>query len=109
LCEGCKKPADIPEQALLKAGYKKEELAGIQLHAPVGCDGCSDGYKGRVGIYQVMPVSEATQQIIMSGGNQLDIEKQAKKEAVFDWRVAALNKARQGITSLEEVERVTNL
>ncbi len=109
LCEGCKKPADIPEQALLKAGYKKEELAGIQLHAPVGCDGCSDGYKGRVGIYQVMPVSEATQQIIMSGGNQLDIEKQAKKEGVFDLRVAALNKARQGVTSLEEVERVTNL
>ncbi len=109
LCEGCKKPADIPEQALLKAGYKKEELAGIQLHAPVGCDGCSDGYKGRVGIYQVMPVSEATQQIIMSGGNQLDIEKQARKEGVFDLRVAALNKARQGITSLAEVERVTNL
>ena len=109
LCEGCKKPADIPEQALLKAGYKKEELAGIQLHAPVGCDGCSDGYKGRVGIYQVMPVSEATQQIIMSGGNQLDIEKQAKKEGVFDLRVSALNKARQGVTSLEEVERVTNL
>ena len=109
LCEGCKKPADIPEQALLKAGYKKEELAGIQLHAPVGCDGCSDGYKGRVGIYQVMPVSEATQQIIMSGGNQLDIEKQAMKEGVFDLRVSALNKARQGVTSLEEVARVTNL
>ncbi len=109
LCEGCKKPADIPEPALLKAGYKKEELAGIQLHAPVGCDGCSDGYKGRVGIYQVMPVSEGTQQIIMSGGNQLDIEKQAMKEGVFDLRVSALNKARQGVTSLEEVERVTNL
>ncbi len=109
LCEGCKKPADIPERALLKAGYKKEELSGIQLHAPVGCDGCSDGYKGRVGIYQVMPVSEATQQIIMSGGNQLDIEKQAVKEGVFDLRVSALNKARQGVTSLEEVERVTNL
>ena len=109
LCEGCKKPADIPEQALLKAGYKKEELAGIQLHAPVGCDGCSDGYKGRVGIYQVMPVSEATQQIIMSGGNQLDIEKQAQKEHVFDLRVSALHKASQGVTSLEEVERVTNL
>ena len=109
LCEGCKKPADIPEPALLKAGYKKENLEGLQLHAPVGCDGCSDGYKGRVGIYQVMPVSEATQQIIMSGGNQLDIEKQARKEGVFDLRVSALNKARQGITSLEEVERVTNL
>ena len=109
LCEGCKKPADIPEPALLKAGYKKEDLEGLQLHAPVGCDGCSDGYKGRVGIYQVMPVSEATQQIIMSGGNQLDIEKQAQKEHVFDLRVSALHKASQGVTSLEEVERVTNL
>lgn len=110
LCEGCKKPAEIPEPALLKAGYKKEDIAaGLQLYAPVGCDGCSEGYKGRVGIYQVMPVSEATGQIIMSGGNQLDIEKQANKEGVFDLRVAALNKARQGVTSLEEVERVTNL
>ncbi|MFQ5546068.1 MAG: type IV-A pilus assembly ATPase PilB, partial [Acidiferrobacterales bacterium] len=109
LCEGCKKPADIPEPALLKAGYRKEEVKGIQLYAPVGCDGCSEGYKGRVGIYQVMPVSEATGQIIMSGGNQLDIEKQARKEGVFDLRVAALHKARDGVTSLEEVERVTNL
>ncbi len=109
LCEGCKKRADIPEQALLKAGYKKEEIGSLQLYAPVGCDGCSDGYKGRVGIYQVLPVSEATQQIIMRGGNQLDIEKQAVKEGVFDLRVAALNKARAGVTSLEEVERVTNL
>ncbi|MCZ6733580.1 MAG: type IV-A pilus assembly ATPase PilB [Gammaproteobacteria bacterium] len=109
LCEGCKKHADIPQQALLKAGYKKEDIGGLQLYAPVGCDGCSDGYKGRVGIYQVLPVSEATQQIIMRGGNQLDIEKQAAKEGVFDLRVAALNKARAGVTSLEEVERVTNL
>ena len=109
LCEGCKKPGDIPEPALLKAGYKKEEIGDLQLYAPVGCDGCSDGYKGRVGIYQVMPVSEATAQIIMSGGNQLDIEKQAVKEGVFDLRMAALNKARAGVTSLEEVERVTNL
>jgi type IV pilus assembly protein PilB len=109
LCEGCKKRADIPEQALLKTGYKKEEIGGLQLYAPVGCAGCSDGYKGRVGIYQVLPISEATSQIIMSGGNQLDIEKQAVKEGVFDLRVAALNKARAGVASLEEVERVTNL
>ncbi len=110
LCEGCKKPAEIPEPALLKAGYKKEEIAaGLQLYAPVGCDGCSEGYKGRVGIYQVMPVSEVTGQIIMTGGNQIDIEKQAEKEGVFDLRVAALHKAREGVTSLEEVERVTNL
>ena len=109
LCEGCKKPADIPEPALLKAGYKKEDIGQLQLYAPVGCDGCSDGYKGRVGIYQVMPISEATGQIIMTGGNQLDIEKQARKEGIFDLRVAALHKARAGVTSLEEVERITNL
>ncbi|MDH3669956.1 MAG: type IV-A pilus assembly ATPase PilB [Gammaproteobacteria bacterium] len=109
LCESCKKPVDIPQPALLKAGFKKEEVGDVQLYAPVGCDACSDGYKGRVGIYQVMPVSEATGQIIMRGGNQLDIEKQAEKEGVFDLRVAALHKARQGVTSLEEVERMTNL
>ncbi len=109
LCEGCKKRADIPEPALLKAGYKKEEIGQLQLYTPVGCDGCSDGYKGRVGIYQVMPISEATQQLIMTGGNQLDIEKQGRKEGVFDLRVAALHKARVGVTSLEEVERITNL
>ena len=109
LCEGCKKRADIPEPALLKTGYKKEEIGQLQLYMPVGCDGCSDGYKGRVGIYQVMPISEATQQLIMTGGNQLDIEKQGRKEGVFDLRVAALHKARVGVTSLEEVERITNL
>jgi type IV pilus assembly protein PilB len=109
LCEGCKKRADIPEPALLKTGYKKEEIGQLQLYTPVGCDGCSDGYKGRVGIYQVMPISEATQQLIMTGGNQLDIEKQGRKEGVFDLRVAALHKARVGVTSLEEVERITNL
>jgi type IV pilus assembly protein PilB len=108
LCEGCKKPMDVPEPALLKAGYKNEELAGLTVYAPVGCDGCSEGYKGRVGLYQVMPISEATGNIIMRGGNQLDIEAQVKKEGIFDLRSAGLHKVRQGVTSLEEVERVTN-
>ncbi|MFQ5754982.1 MAG: type IV-A pilus assembly ATPase PilB [Acidiferrobacterales bacterium] len=108
LCEGCKKAIEVPENALLKAGFKKEELGDLSLYAPVGCDACSEGYKGRVGIYQVMPISEATGHIIMRGGNQLDIEKQAREEGVFDLRTAALHKASQGITSLAEVERITS-
>jgi type IV pilus assembly protein PilB len=109
LCEHCKRPLDIPEVALLKAGFKKGDLEDLKVYAPVGCDACSEGYKGRVGIYQVMPVSEATGNIIMRGGNQLDIEKQAAKEGIFDLRTAGLHKVAMGITSLEEVERVTNL
>lgn len=109
LCEGCKRPLEIPEVALLKAGFKKAELEDLKVYAPVGCDACSEGYKGRVGIYQVMPVSEDTGNIIMRGGNQLDIEKQAAKEGVFDLRAAGLHKVAAGVTSLEEVERVTNL
>jgi type IV pilus assembly protein PilB len=108
LCEGCKKAIALPENALLKAGFKKEELSNLSLYAPVGCEACSEGYKGRVGIYQVMPISEATGHIIMRGGNQLDIEKQAREEGVFDLRTAALHKASRGITSLAEVERITN-
>ncbi|MFQ5994713.1 MAG: type IV-A pilus assembly ATPase PilB [Acidiferrobacterales bacterium] len=107
LCEHCKKPANLPEPALMKAGYAKEEVRDLSLYAPAGCDGCSEGYKGRVGLYQVLPVSETMGDIIMRGGNQLDIEKQAAKEGVFDLRRAGLNKASEGVTSLEEVERVT--
>jgi type IV pilus assembly protein PilB len=109
LCEHCKRPLDIPEAALLKAGFKKGDVEDLKVYAPVGCDACSEGYKGRVGIYQVMPVSEDTGNIIMRGGNQIDIEKQAAKEGIFDLRTAGLHKVALGITSLEEVERVTNL
>lgn len=108
LCEHCKRPLDIPEPALLKAGFKQNELGGLQVYGPVGCDACSEGYKGRVGIYQVLPISDAIGDIIMRGGNQLDIERQAAKDGVFDLRVSGLRKVREGITGLEEVERVTN-
>ncbi|MEE8215127.1 MAG: type IV-A pilus assembly ATPase PilB [Acidiferrobacterales bacterium] len=108
LCEGCKKAIGVPENALLKAGFKKDALSDLSLYAPVGCDGCSEGYKGRVGIYQVMPISEATGHIIMRGGNQMDIEKQTREEGVLDLRTAALHKASLGITSLAEVERITS-
>ncbi|GAB4507263.1 MAG: type IV-A pilus assembly ATPase PilB [Sulfuricaulis sp.] len=108
LCVHCKKPLDIPKPALLKAGFKEEDLPGLVVNGPVGCDACNGGYKGRVGIYQVMPVSEEIGAIIMRGGNQLDIELQARKEGVPDLRQAGLMKVKQGVTSLEEIETATN-
>jgi len=108
LCTTCKKPVKIPEPALLKAGYKESEIHDIKLFGPVGCDACSNGYRGRVGIYQVLPVTEEIGAIIMRGGNALDIEHQAKKEGFPDLRAGALKKVRDGVTSLEEIERVTN-
>jgi type IV pilus assembly protein PilB len=110
LCN-CKKPMDIPNQALLDAGYKQEELDGSwTLYGPGGCERCKgSGYKGRVGIYQVMPVSETMQRLIMSGANALDLTVQAKKEGVKDLRESGLLKVKQGVTSLDEVLSTTNL
>ena len=108
LCNNCKKPLDIPKEALLKAGYKETELSDLKVYGPVGCDQCNEGYKGRVGIYQVMPVSEAIGAIIMRGGNALDIEQQARKDGIPNLRESALKKVRDGVTSLAELERVTN-
>ena len=108
LCQACKRPIDIPAPALIKAGFKEDEMDGLKVHGPVGCDNCKEGYKGRVGIYQVMPVSEAIGAIIMAGGNALDIERKAKEEGVWDLRQSGLKKVRDGLTSLAEIERVTN-
>ena len=108
LCQHCKKPIDIPKPALLKSGFREQDLPGLTVYGPVGCDACNGGYKGRVGIYQVMPVTEDIGAIIMRGGNQLDIEAQARKEGVPDLRQAGLKKVMDGITSLEEVEAATN-
>jgi type IV pilus assembly protein PilB len=108
LCPRCKQPVDIPKHSLLKAGFKENEVDQLRIHGPVGCDSCTDGYKGRVGIYQVMPVSEAIGAIIMRGGNQLDIDAQARKEGTENLREAGLIKVREGITSLDEVINVTN-
>ncbi|MGX5201527.1 type IV-A pilus assembly ATPase PilB [Aliikangiella sp. IMCC44632] len=107
LCESCKAEAKIPDEALLKAGFRKEELGTFKIYEPVGCDNCTNGYKGRVGIYQVMKVSEEMGRIIMEGGNAIDIADQAAKEGVNDLHRSALMKAMQGTTSLEEVNRVT--
>jgi len=109
LC-ACKKPVNIPIESLLQAGFRGEELDGSwRPYGPGGCDYCKgSGYKGRVGIYQVMPVSEGIAHIIMTGGNSMDIAAQAEREGVSDLRRSGLLKVRQGVTSLEEVLAATN-
>jgi type IV pilus assembly protein PilB len=110
LCDNCKEVQDIPREALEKEGFTAEELdAGINIFGPKdkGCKQCNDGYKGRVGIFQVMEVSETMGRIIMEGGNAMQIAEQAAKEGVIDLRQAGLNKVKEGVTSLVEVNRVT--
>jgi len=109
LCGVCKAPLDVPRKALLEAGYKPEDLDGSWTpYKPVGCSACNNGYKGRVGIYQVMPITEEIQRIILRGGSALDIAQQASKEGVRSLRESGLLKVRLGLTSLEEVISVTN-
>jgi type IV pilus assembly protein PilB len=108
LCNKCKKESDIPNELKLKAGFTEEQIKnGLIIYGPVGCESCTGGYKGRVGIYQVMPVSEEMGRIIMEGGNSMELEKQARVEGVADLRESGLRKVASGITSLEEVDRVT--
>jgi type IV pilus assembly protein PilB len=109
LCS-CKKPQEIPVEALLEAGFSDGDLDGSWTpYAPAGCDRCKgSGYKGRVGIYQVMPVTEEIQRIIMTGGNSMDIAAQAQVEGVLDLRQSGLIKVKQGLTSLTEVLATTN-
>jgi len=108
LCSNCKQPLDVPVEALRKEGFQEHDIAaGITVYGPKGCGNCTDGYKGRVGIYQVMEVSEEIGRIIMTGGNALDITKQSAKEGVWDLRRSGLEKVRVGLTSLEEINSVT--
>jgi type IV pilus assembly protein PilB len=98
----------IPAEALKKEGFGDEEIAnGLQIFQPVGCSNCTDGYKGRTGLYEVMPVSEEIGRIIMAGGNVMDIKEQATRDGVWGLRQAGINKVRMGITSLDEINRVT--
>ncbi|MDQ2928846.1 MAG: type IV-A pilus assembly ATPase PilB [Pseudomonadota bacterium] len=109
LCENCKAPADYPREAMLKAGFKPEDLDGNwKPFRAVGCSMCNNGYKGRVGIYQVMPISEEIQKIILGSGMSMDIAAQAQREGVRDLRQSGLLKVRSGMTTLEEVISVTN-
>jgi type IV pilus assembly protein PilB len=108
LCDNCKETRDVPREALEKEGFEAEDLdAGITIFGPKGCKSCNDGYKGRLGIFQVMEVSEAMGRIIMEGGNAMQIADQAAVEGVHDLRRAGLNKVKDGVTSLEEINRVT--
>jgi type IV pilus assembly protein PilB len=109
LCKHCKQPYDnIPRQELLNEGFDANEIEEMTVYRPIGCDQCNNtGYKGRVGVYQVLPMTDAIGRIIMEGGNSLDIGDQAKKEGVADLRESARKKVRDGVMSLEEANRVT--
>ncbi len=110
LCGLCKKPIDIPREALIRAGFTEDDLDGSwQPYGHIGCEACKGtGYKGRVGIYQVMPITDAISRIIMKNGTAVDVADQAKLEGVKDLRQSGLLKVKAGLTSLEEVEAVTN-
>jgi type IV pilus assembly protein PilB len=110
LCPQCKKPEDIPPEALLRAGFGEEDLDGTwQAYGHVGCEHCRDtGYKGRVGIYEMMTISDEMRQLIMKDGSAIDIGDQARREGMRDLRHSGLNKVKAGVTSLEEIEAVTN-
>ncbi|MCH8943769.1 MAG: type IV-A pilus assembly ATPase PilB [Proteobacteria bacterium] len=108
LCNNCKEVKDIPREALEKEGFTAEEIeSDMTIFGPKGCKQCNDGYKGRIGIFQVMEVSEAIARIIMEGGNSMQIADQAVAEGVINLRQSGLNKVKGGVTSLEEINRVT--
>src|SRR5499427_3945690 len=108
LCGNCKVALEIPKEALLKEGFTEADVvAGLKLFGPKGCSNCTDGYKGRTGIYQVLPVTDAIARIILGSGSAVEIGEQAEKEGVWDLRRAGLEKVKNGLTSLEEVNSVT--
>lgn len=107
LCSQCKKQVDIPRAALIEEGFSEDQIGSLKIFGPVGCSQCNEGYKGRVGIYQVMPLSMKMQRIIMENGNSLQLAEQAQKEGIKDLRQSGLLKVQQGVTSLNEINRVT--
>jgi type IV pilus assembly protein PilB len=109
LCSNCKAPLDVPHEALLREGFTEDQISkpDFKVYKPVGCSQCTDGYKGRVGIYEVLPVTETIGRIILEGGSAPHIRDEARKEGIWDLRTAGLKKVRDGLTSLEEVNRVT--
>jgi len=110
LCTHCKRPEDIPPEALLRAGFSEEDLDGSwQAFAAVGCDHCGGtGYKGRIGIYEVMTISDEMRTLIMRSGNALEIADLAQREGIRNLRQSGLLKVKAGLMSLEEIEAVTN-
>lgn len=107
LCQVCKTPMDIPEPALLQMGFKPEEIPTLKVYGPKGCEQCKDGYKGRLGVFEIMPVTPEISKIIMAGGNAIDLYNQAIKEGMWDLKQSCLYKVKMGLTSLEEISRIT--
>ncbi len=107
LCDKCKKEENLPTELLIKEGFKPEEAEGLTTYKAVGCDYCTNGYKGRVGVFQVMPVSEAMEDLIIKGGLTTELEEQSAKEGVLTLRESGLKKVIDGITSIEEINRIT--
>jgi type IV pilus assembly protein PilB len=109
LCAACKQPFDLPHDALLREGFTEQQLStpGFKVYKHVGCSQCTDGYKGRIGIYEVLPVTESIGRIILEGGSAPHIAAEARKNGVWDLRTAGLKKVLDGLTTLEEVNRVT--
>jgi len=107
LCGHCKKPADIPREALHEEGFSDDALTGAMLYQPVGCNQCTLGYRGRLGIYEVMPLRARIGRLIMQEANAMDIDEAARQEGYPDLRRSGLQKVLEGLTSLEEVNRVT--
>jgi len=108
LCIHCKSRIDLPNEVLLKEGFSEQEISeGVNVYRAVGCPQCTDGYKGRTGLYQVMPVTEDIARIILQNGNAVDIAEQAEKEGIWDLRRSGLDKVKTGVTSLEEINQCT--
>ncbi len=111
LCTNCKIVQELPDKVMHESGFKPEDIGTFTMYQPYekGCSSCTNGYKGRAGIFQVMPISDVVKAIIMEGGTENDIEKAANEEGVLDLRASGLLKVKEGVTSLEEIERVTNV
>ncbi|AGS40577.1 type IV-A pilus assembly ATPase PilB [Cycloclasticus zancles] len=107
LCDKCKKEETLPTELLIKEGFSPEEAEGLTTYKAVGCDHCTNGYKGRIGIFQVMPVSEAMENLIIKGGLTTELEEQAAQEGVLTLRESGFKKVIAGITSIEEINRIT--
>ena len=107
LCKSCKKPLDVPKETLIAEGFKESEIGSFTIYGPHGCDKCVNGYKGRVGIYEVVKVTDGISRIIMEEGNAIQIADAARAEGFNDLRASGLKKVKDGLTSLAEVNRVT--
>jgi len=107
LCDSCREPVKYPEKVLLDVGFKEEQLDSLSLYEAVGCSGCTGGYRGRTGVFEAMPMTDEIGQIVMEKGSTLDLEQQARKEGIMNMRQSGLLKVAVGLTTMEEIERVT--